>query len=490
MLSDSLNLHASRRVFRRRKRLVVGVISVFALLGLCLDLFIPPTYRATVRLEIRRPPQRLPISGQPSGSENFQSETASLFTTAQLITNRQLLEQLMNRLDHATPAVAASWAPDPPGVVHTPWGRMSFTRALGRAEAATAVTAQSDPQQFERTLDWLQTIIQVEPVKDTRLVDIKVEHRDPAVAKAMADELSRMFVDFQVRRSGNADPVALASIESQIQEVRQRIQAASSELGPDVAATASPAMEDVATARLRQSLATIGEAATRAHADRIEADARLASLRAVAENPARSALAPFDGDGVNSIRRDLISAQTELAAARQVYRDEHPKVQDLKTRVTALQGRLRDEVRREESRLAIERSAMAARERGLQSQASQEMNNLASLEQRTVRASVLTTELKADQDLYARLIGQAREMRLAYGSGDPSAVIVQPAALEQPDPVRPHRVLNLIICLLAGVLFGAGAALVAESLRRGLFSSASAEKALGVPVLAVVPRHA
>ena len=77
MRSDSLNLRACRRLLRRRKRLVLGVVGVFAIAGLCLDLFMPPAYRATVRLEIRRPLQRAPLTGQSAGSENFQSETAS-----------------------------------------------------------------------------------------------------------------------------------------------------------------------------------------------------------------------------------------------------------------------------------------------------------------------------------------------------------------------------------------------------------------------------
>lgn len=483
MRSDSLNLRALSRIVRRRRRLVVSVLAVFAAAGLCLDLFMPSTYRAVVRLEIRKPLQS-PNGGSGSG-ENFQSETASMFTAAQLITNRPLLEALVGNLEHSSPVIAASWAPPPPGVFSTPWGPVSIARAMGRADAAPAMTAESDPQQFERQINWLQSVIQVEPEKDTRLVDIKVEHHNPLVARVMADRLARLFVEYQARGRGLADPAALGALDAQIQEVRQRIQAASASLGPELSAL--PAMQDIRSAEVRQTLATIGDVSARARADEIEAGARLARLQAMGADAART---PVDGDATNSARRELLEVQSELAAARQVYGEDHPKLISLKSRLSAVQARLQDETRREVSRLAVDRSALAARQRALAGLAAAQEHKLQSIQQAAQTSFASLAELRADQDLYARLVAQSRELRAGASITDPSVMVVQPAALEQPEPVRPHRVLNLLVCLLAGLLAGGGAALVAESLRRDLGNAGAAERALGTPVLAMVPRHA
>jgi len=69
----------------------------------------------------------------------------------------------------------------------------------------------------------------------------------------------------------------------------------------------------------------------------------------------------------------------------------------------------------------------------------------------------------------------------------PAVAVVDAAALE-PRPVRPHRLLNLASCILAGALAGAGLVLARAGGRTPLRGAADAEAQLGLPVLAEIGR--
>jgi tyrosine-protein kinase Etk/Wzc len=68
----------------------------------------------------------------------------------------------------------------------------------------------------------------------------------------------------------------------------------------------------------------------------------------------------------------------------------------------------------------------------------------------------------------------------------PAVAIVDPATVD-PDPVRPHRGLNLVVFLTAGLLLGVGGALLFDSLRRTIRTAQDVESELGLPVLATLP---
>jgi capsular polysaccharide biosynthesis protein len=70
----------------------------------------------------------------------------------------------------------------------------------------------------------------------------------------------------------------------------------------------------------------------------------------------------------------------------------------------------------------------------------------------------------------------------------PLVSVVQRATLD-PKPVRPRKLLNLVLALLVGLLGGAGTALLLEYLRRTIRTPAEAMEQLELPILGIVPKH-
>lgn len=287
------------RTLAERKRLVLGVLAAFTAFGLALNAFTPPVYRATVRVEFPRTAERSPWTGQAVPGGNFQSENMALFTSAELITNRVLLGRLATDLSRSEPALLAeSNAAKRRDGLH--WLRVPIARASTTA-APAGTGIEYDPVVLGARVDRLERAIAVEPVADTRLVDIKVEDSDPVMARETADRLALLFVDWQQQRTATTDTSGLTFVLGEIAQVKDRIEATTA------------------------ALARLGGPRTRI-------------------THVRTRTAGSSGPS-SSLSRDLAKAEGELASVRATYRDQHPRVQALVGEVQALRRQAANETR-------------------------------------------------------------------------------------------------------------------------------------------------
>ena len=417
------------RTLSERKRLVTGVFAAFVALGLALNAFTPPVYRATVRVEFPRTSEQTPWTGEKRPDGNFQSENMALFTSAELITNRVLLSRLVGDLDRAEPVILARAAAEKKRAQTFPLFRVPSASATGANALAGPDSrgVEADPVAFGERIKHLERSITVEPVADTRLVDIRVEDSDPVIARETADRLARLFVEWQQQRHASTDTSGLTFVMGEIAAVKERIEATSAKL------------------------------------------ARLTTPRTRVDH-VRTPVTTGGASSSSSLLRDLQRAESELAGARGTYREAHPKVQELSAQVRTLRNQLAGTPRpgtgtHWETRAV--RTVVPA-----------------------PRQAVLENDLAVDEALYARLVARAREIGIDQQMTYASTVnVVEPASVD-PDPIRPRPLVNLAVCLLAGGIVAIGLALLLGSSNRMIRGASDAEELTGLPVLAVLPKRA
>jgi tyrosine-protein kinase Etk/Wzc len=105
-------------------------------------------------------------------------------------------------------------------------------------------------------------------------------------------------------------------------------------------------------------------------------------------------------------------------------------------------------------------------------------------EQNAVR---LLRDVRVNTQLYTNLLNSAQELRVAK-AGQVGNVRVVDFAEAADDPVRPKRLLVILISAAAGLVLGILVAFVRKSLYGGVERPEEIEKRLGVRVFAIVPR--
>src|SRR6476661_8528327 len=91
---SSLEAGALPAILRQGRRTILIWMGLFLVLGICLNVLLPPVYRATARVEIRRPPDRSALTGQSFTASGYQSENVSMITAAERIKDRMLLGEI------------------------------------------------------------------------------------------------------------------------------------------------------------------------------------------------------------------------------------------------------------------------------------------------------------------------------------------------------------------------------------------------------------
>ncbi len=474
-MSDREDLDIRRLwfVLRRRSRAVLAAALSFVALALLLTAATPSVYRASSRIQIEQGPHRSPVTGEATESPSPQSENLSLFTTAELITNRVLIERLANHL--RTRGIAmANQAPAP------------LERAL-RFVVGTNRNVAAGPGRERLDADWLAAAIAVRPVRDTRLVDIQVEHSDPRQAAIIANTVAAFFIADEADRKRQAELTRLNDLKRQIDDVRQIIQSSEESLyGPH---ESSLAIFEGRRKQLSDALPGLNESALKARTDRMAAQDELERLRSFqTANTADWDNLPIQTPALDQLRRDLRVAETQMASARQIYRERHPTLIALQSQCAAIRENIRKELEKAAADLEGQRAALAAREAGLRRSIADNEAELSVVSDRVSRYSTLEAQLATQRELYSLLLKRSQEQAVAQTIEVPLVQLVQPATVPL-RRLRPHPALNLALGILVGLLTGCGIAFTIEYLRRTIRTPRDVVQELQLPVVGIIPKR-
>ena len=484
---EAVGIRTFLGILKRQKRVIYISVAAFMALGLCLNTFIPPTYRATVRMEILRPVERSPLTGQALGIAGAQSENLNMLTSAEQITSRKLLGQVASKFSPR--GWIRSLSPSS--------GQSDFARLIHRLQKPGAngaggpspATDDAKPVDLVTAsgqVDWLRTIIKVDPVPDTRLVDIKVEHRVPEAAVMIADQLAQLFVADQWRRSADADTSNLVYLRSQLDQMKHRIEGSGYQAGG--IGLGSPATVQGRIRQLNDAIDGLSAQHLRASDDYAAVKARLDRLSTMGAGGTDDSDLLVSGDvALQALQRDLQNCRSQLVAARGVYQEKHPKLMMLESQYEALLGSLRREQGRAVAGLRADADVLAERVRSIKADLDRSRQELSAVEGQSQRNAASESAFKTDQDLYALLLAKVQEGRMEGLMKSPPVEIVDAATLA-PRPIRPRKALNMVVCLMTGLMAGAGLALVRDSARRTIRGPEEVEPHLSVPLLAVIPK--
>jgi tyrosine-protein kinase Etk/Wzc len=98
----------------------------------------------------------------------------------------------------------------------------------------------------------------------------------------------------------------------------------------------------------------------------------------------------------------------------------------------------------------------------------------------------LTRDMQVGNEMYTALLGQAQQLDVARAGTVGNVRIVDPAAVDETDPVKPRKGLVVLVGVLLGAFLSVGVVLLKQLLNRGIEDPAHIEE-LGLPVYASIP---
>jgi tyrosine-protein kinase Etk/Wzc len=201
----------------------------------------------------------------------------------------------------------------------------------------------------------------------------------------------------------------------------------------------------------------------------------------------------FLGEQLPQLRADLDQSEARYNAFRAtsgaIDLDAQGKlllqsVVDVKTRLTELQQQRADLVQRFTAShpSVVATDARIAELKQQESQYEQQVTGLPETQQEALR---LMRDVKVNTDLYMKLLDSTQQLRVLK-AGQLGNVRTVDFAVVPEKPVRPRKIIVIPIAAVLGLLVGCAVALGRRMLNRGLESPAEVERAVEVPVFAII----
>ena len=320
----------------------------------------------------------------------------------------------------------------------------------------------------------------------------------------MTDRLTKLFIDETVKSRAQQVEGAVDFLDTQVKDARSELEKKDAALRRYKEAHMGKLPEQLETnlatmQMLQRELQTVEESLLFSR-EKEEALAR------TVERPAAGVPA---GPSAAREAAELDELNRQLAALRTRYKDQHPDVESLRSRMTRLEARLA-EARRPEGlapevpdggppapvareqldRAGVEIRKLEERQRDLQARVAAIRANVEETPRTEQELATLTRDYKKLDENYSALLSKQLEAQMSgrlerRWKGDRFRML-DPASLPE-KPVFPRPTLFLGLGMVLGLLVGLAASLVAEYLDPTVKDSEVLQAVQGYPVLASIP---
>ncbi len=328
--------------------------------------------------------------------------------------------------------------------------------------------------------------------QNTRLIDISVEHTNPATAQKIADLVANEFIVQNIERGTSATKTAQMILLAQVNEQKDKVTRAEQEIQKYRETHATVALDDGQNIIL-EKLKDLNGRVTALRSNKIMIDADLVQMDKLRNNPDALLLLPSVANyaSILAIKHQITLAESDLATMRLRYGERHPKMIQARSRIADYNKSIRDIALRMPELLKSEdekiSSELVKMESALTTQESAEL----SLDSLQIPYSSLKRQLQTDQVLYEALLKRVSDAGLEAGlqkdEARINAVHVSQEANLPGGPFKPNVQKILIISFFTGITVALGLVYLLHLADTSLKTIDQVEKVTGLAVLGGIP---
>ncbi|MBI9085351.1 MAG: GumC family protein [Desulfobacterales bacterium] len=480
-IEETIHLAEYWHVLVKHKAVVISALVITVTLTMLFTFLIAPVYRATVTMVIDKEKSTSSLTGERTDFESYVSQSLTFNTHFKLITSRPVIDRVVDKLDldrlDREKGLDTGFVNQVKAQI-----RENLRLLLGREEEILS------PQDLRsRLVEKIQEKVDIENVRDTRLLRVRVEDVDPVLAARMANALAAAYIGFNNANRLESSQNTMAWMTDQLYEMKKKLEDAEQSF-LDFKQKEKLFSIQGKQKMITQKIEEFSDAYLAARNKRLELDAKLEKLDALAASgditaPGRSIL---NNPLIENLYSQLINAEVELNKLSKVYKHKHPKVLQINSLVDDTRRKLKEEFKKEQESLRMERSVLFSREKVMENTISDFEGDAMDTNRNALQYAILNRNVETYQKLYDILLAKIRESNVEDNQVA-SNIRIADAAAAPIDPVKPKKKLNLLLSLIVGLMTGIGLAFLIEYMDRSLRTEEDIQKYLGLPVLSVIP---
>ena len=452
------------RILRIRKAIIITVFLITFTIATVVTFILPESYSSTARIKIE-PDMISDIQGVSGGGGDVTYAPYDPYfiqTAFEIIQDQVVLSKVIEKLD-----------------LNTVWSK----RYNGGLPLQTSVT-----------MLMLEKRLSLDPVRNTKLIEITVYDEDKSMAANLANAIVNAYRDYRQDQRKEQTLRGIKALEDQFQDDEQKIDAVQGKVDQlrktlnihDYDPNATSPTPTLTSEQLHNYNNLMIEGEQRY----TKLEKQLTELQPLSPEKLREVLPTVYPDlALNDLLNKLNSSQQRFVTLTNDYSLENPDViraqsliaelnQEVNDRVSGIMAGLSSQVQSEKAALDVLTESVNEAKRQDQDEASRGQpywEEKRKLENSLDFHRLLATKIEAEKlDLEIPKTGMVEIIRRA-----------EPGKY----PVRPNKTLNISLGVIVGLIVGVGLAFFIEYLDTSVKTIDEVERAFQAPVLGVIPQN-
>lgn len=492
---DRIDLRDYIRVLSRRRWTVITFFVVVVFTVAIHTFTATPIYQATARIVIEKENPNLVsiqevLAVDATGSDYYQ-------TQYKIIESRKVVREVIDRLDLRN---STEFFPEPEDhFIANMKKRVADMFSSAKEWFSSLVrsgetpVADADPDSRDATLvsDFLSRVT-ISPIRNSRLVDVSVEARDPVMAAKMTNELVNAYIARNLETKLEATKDAVKWLSERISDERKKVEEAEQKLlqykqDMEIITDFSSDAEKITA----QKLATLNQQVVDAQSQRVEAETRYLQALSLENSPDMLDSIPevLGNDLVKEIKKMEVTLYNRMSELSKKYGRNHPQMVAIASELADLRKRKAAEGRRVINSLKNKYKLAVAREETLKKALEEQKAESLEMNKKAIQYGVLQREAEGARNMYELLVKRFKEASLTEEMKTGNIRIIDEA--EPPLlPIKPKKKLNILLAMIVGLAGGVGLAFFFEYLDNTIKSPDEIKQFFHIPYLGHIPAHA
>lgn len=357
-----------------------------------------------------------------------------------------------------------------------------------------------DKKEFQEKRDPVTALlknIKVELIRDTRIIKISAEDKDPKQAALIANEFAKVYTEsniaLKVDASNSAETWLKMEVDKQKEKVRdsefnlQAYKEKNNIVGTmeDKQGIINDALTKLDTAYLDVQRKRIqAESAYKSSIDS-KGNIRLENLSTLLNN----------NEVIQQLRKDCLKQQAIWVEYKKVYKNKHPKmialienINYIKLRIKSEEMRLKaNEALRVKTKLETDSEYAKEEETKLKVLLDERKGEALELERKIIEYNALKRELETNKRILDIVLNRMKETSIA-SKIETNNVRIQDIAEEPKKPVKPNKILNITLAIILGFVGGIALVFFMEYMDITLKDPSAISTLLQLPILGSIPK--
>ena len=472
------------KVVVKRLRYMIPVFCGTVALGLLVTLLSPTLYsaRSTLKIEPQSPAFTGVLQTPQQSGENrydyYQTQFALLNSTPLAARVIKSLGLESNPSFTATKFSLFSWITNSVNSVIDSIAGLFQTQSTGQAQRPAAYELGVPPGLVSR----YRSFVKIEPVKNTRLVDISFNTPDPRLSQQLANGHATSFIQMILENHFNLTQEARDFLSRKLTDLREKVVKAETDLNKFRQQHGVVSMEkgeNIVVDRLMD----VNKQLTQARSERIQAE----SLYQMTRNKNTEYLSQvLTNPLIMQIKGNLANLETEKGRLSSIYTPEHPRLKELSQQIGEAKKGLASEIANIVRGVESTYSAARGREEALDAEAKKQQQAALDLKEVGIEYAVLNEAVVANRGLYENVLKRMNETNVANDLAASNIQVVQRAEVPMV-PSSPQTLRNLFVSAILGLFLSVALAFFLEYMDSTMNTPQQVWAAVSLATLGVVP---